>query len=130
MARTDPVDDDAVLTCAKRLVLNGTYPTALAVRKAMGYRWCESVIAGALARLRSCGRLVCTLPRTRGDSGRRPEPTYDYREIATLARDVRYQGIEGTRDVPPPPSSRKPAWASLESYWVPGRRAWYRREQA
>jgi len=125
--RSDPVDDDAVLTCAKRLVLNGVYPTALAVQKAMGHRWCESVVGAALGRLRSCGRLACTLHRPRGDSGRRPEPTYNQREIATLARDVRYQGREGTRDAPPLPSSRKPAWASLESYWVPGRRDWYRK---
>jgi len=126
--RTDPVDDAAILRCANQLVERGIYPTALAVRKAMGYRWCESVIAGALARLRSCGRFACTLHRPRGDSGRRPEPTYNHREIDTLVRDVRYQGREGTRDAPPPPSSRKPGWATLESYWVPGRRDWYRKE--
>jgi len=128
--RTDPVDETAILRCANQLVERGIYPTALAVQKATGHRWCESAVGAALGRLRSCGRLACTLHRPRGDSGRRPEPTYDHREVATLVRDVRYQGREGTRDAPPPPSSRKPAWASLESYWHAVPKAWYRREQA
>jgi hypothetical protein len=120
--RGDLVDDEVILTCAKRLMLDGVHPTSLAVAKALNWRWTESPIALALARLRHCGRLVIELPKP-AQVGRSAEPKYNPEQVAELAREVRHEGLR--QPGPERPETIR-EWLDRH-YWTAVRRDWYRR---
>jgi hypothetical protein len=119
MARFVRMDDEIVLTAARRLIAQGTYPTGREVSWALNGRWTDSAVNNAMGRLKVAGRLIIPPGLARGlDVAGINSP----KVIAARAREVLSQRL-GT---PEPRRARTHAESMAADYWTPERRALYR----